>query len=84
MRTRSSEVVRILKREVLPAMEPGDTLLVIRIDGESYEKDNVETLVTLDPRPSQANQQKFAMAQKLDTLARKQQELRAIPISRAP
>ena len=51
-------------------MEPGDTLLVIRIDGESYEKDNVETLVTLDPRPSQANEQKFAMAQKLDTFAR--------------
>jgi hypothetical protein len=65
------EVVRILKREVLPAMEPGDTLLVIRIDGESYEKDNVETLVTLDPRPSKANQQKFAIAQKLDALARK-------------
>ena len=64
------EVVRILKREVLPAMEPGDTLLVIRIDGESYEKDNVETLVTLDRRPSKANQQKFAIAQKLDALAR--------------
>jgi len=65
-----NEVVRILKREVLPSMEPGDTLLVIRIDGQSYEKENVETLVTLDPRPSQANHQKFAMAQKLDQMAR--------------
>lgn len=65
-----SEVVRILKREVIPAMEPGDTLLVIRIDGESYEKDNVEALVTLDPRPSRANAQKLALAQKLDGLAR--------------
>jgi hypothetical protein len=63
------EVVRILKREVLPAMEPGDTLLVIRIDGESYEKDNLEALVTLDPRPSRANAQKLALAQKLDALA---------------
>lgn len=63
------EVVRILKREVLPAMEPGDTLLVIRIDGESYEKNNVEALVTLDPRPSRANAQKLALAQKLDALA---------------
>ncbi len=63
------EVVRILKREVLPAMEPGDTLLVIRIDGESYEKDNVAALVTLDPRPSRANAQKLALAQKLDRLA---------------
>jgi len=62
------EVVRILKREVLPSMEPGDTLLVIRIDGESYEKDNVEALVTLDPRPSRANAQKLALAQKLDSL----------------
>ena len=69
------EVVRILKREVLPAMEPGDTLLVIRIDGESYEKDNVEALITLDARPSRANAQKLALAQKLDELARR--ELRA-------
>ena len=63
------EVMRILKREVLPAMEPGDTLLVVRIDGESYEKDNLEALVTLDPRPSRANAQKLALAQKLDELA---------------
>jgi hypothetical protein len=63
------EVVRILKREVLPALEPGDTLLVIRIDGESYEKDNIEAMVTLDPRPSRANAQKLAMAQSLDRMA---------------
>lgn len=65
------EVVRILKREVLPAMEPGDTLLVIRIDGESYEKENLEALMTLDARPSRANAQKLALAKKLDTLARR-------------
>ena len=63
------EVVRILKREVLPAMEPGDTLLVIRIDGESYEKENVEALMTLDTRPSRANAQKLALARKLDLFA---------------
>ena len=63
------EVVGILKREVLPAMEPGDTLLVIRIDDESYEKGNVEALMTLDARPSRANAQKLALAQKLDALA---------------
>jgi hypothetical protein len=63
------EVVRILKREVLPAMEPGDTLLVIRIDSESYEKSNVEALMTLDARPSRANAQKLALAQQLDRLA---------------
>lgn len=65
------EVVRILKREVVPAMEPGDTLLVIRIDGESYDKENLEALVTLDARPSRANAQKLALAQKLDGLARR-------------
>jgi hypothetical protein len=65
------EVVRILKREVLPSMEPGDTLLVIRIDGESYEKENVEALMTLDARPSRANAQKLALAQKLDVLVKK-------------
>ncbi len=65
------EVVRILKREVLPAMEPGDTLLVIRIDGESYGKDNVEALITLDARPSRANAQKLALAQKLDAMAQR-------------
>ncbi len=63
--------MRILKREVLPAMEPGDTLLVIRIDGESYGKDNVEALITLDARPSRANAQKLALAQKLDAMAQR-------------
>lgn len=63
------EVGAILKREVLPAMLPGDTLLVIRIDSGSYEKDNLEALVTLDPRPSRANAQKLALARKLDSFA---------------
>jgi hypothetical protein len=63
------EAVRILKREVLPAMEPGDTLLVIRIDDASYEQDNVVALETLDPRPSRANAQKLALARALDAFA---------------
>ena len=63
------EVARILKSEVIPAMLPGDTLMVIRIDSASYEKSNVEALVTLDARPSQANAQKLALAQKLDAFA---------------
>lgn len=64
-----AEAVRILKREVLPAMEPGDTLLVIRIDDASYEKDDVVALETLDARPSRANAQKLALARKLDAFA---------------
>ena len=63
------EVAKILKREVLPGLFPGDTLLLIRIDSESYQKENLEALVTLDPRPSRANAQKLAIANKLDAFA---------------
>ena len=64
-----AEVVRIIKREILPAMMPGDTLLVIRIDSESYQQDNVEALVSFDSRPSRANAQKLAASRKLDEFA---------------
>jgi len=64
-----ADVVRLLKRDVLPALEPGDSLLVIRIDGQSYEKANVEALLTLEARPSQANAQKLALAKQLDAFA---------------
>ena len=58
-----------MKREVLPGLFPGDTLLLIRIDSESYQKENLEVLMTFDPRPSRANAQKLAVANKLDTFA---------------
>ncbi len=64
-----AEVVKIIKRDILPAMVPGDTLIAIRIDSESYQKENVEALVTLDARPSKANAQKLALAVKLDEFA---------------
>jgi hypothetical protein len=63
------EVARIVKREVLPSLVPGDTIAVIRIDSESYEKANVEAFVTLDQRPSHANAQKLALAKTLDAFA---------------
>jgi hypothetical protein len=65
------EVVKIIKRDVLPALVPGDTLAVIRIDSESYQKENLELLMTLDQRPSHANAQKLAAARKLDAFARR-------------
>jgi hypothetical protein len=64
-----AEVARIVKREVLPSLVPGDTIAIIRIDSESYEKANVETFVTLDQRPSHANAQKLALAKTLDAFA---------------
>jgi hypothetical protein len=64
------ETVNVIKREILPNMVPGDTLIVIRIDSESYDKENVEALLTLDRRPSHANAQKLALAHKLDAFAK--------------
>ena len=64
-----TEVVDLVKKGILPGMLPGDTILVIRIDSESYEKDNVEAMMTLDTRPSLANAQKLAFAKKLNAFA---------------
>ena len=63
------ETVNVVKREILPYMVPGDTMVVVRIDSESYDQENVEALLTLDHRPSHANAQKLAMARKLDEFA---------------
>src|SRR5947209_12156381 len=65
------DVVNVIKRGILPKLMPGDSLYVIRIDDESYRKDNVEGEVLLDVRPSKANAQKLAFAGKLDEFARR-------------
>jgi hypothetical protein len=62
-------VVGLIKTGILPGLVPGDTINLIRIDGESYEKDNVEAVMTLDLRPSHANAQKLAFARELDRFA---------------
>lgn len=66
-----AETVQLIKRDILPHMIPGDTLLVIRIDSESYDRRNVEALLTLDSRPSRANAQKLALSQQLDAFAQR-------------
>jgi hypothetical protein len=63
------EVVNIIRRGILPKMNPGDSLFVIRIDGESYKRDNLEGGMTLDVRPSRANAQKLDFSTKLDKFA---------------
>jgi hypothetical protein len=65
------ETVRVIKREILPNLVPGDTLFVARIDSESYDRENVETLLTLDRRPSHANAQKLEISRLLDEFARR-------------
>ena len=63
------EVARIVKREVLPSLVPGDTFAIVRIDSESYTKDDMIAFATLDQRPSRANAQKLALAKTLDEFA---------------
>jgi len=65
------EVVNVLRKGILPHLTPGDTLVVIRIDSESYKKDNVEANMTLDVRPSKANAQKLQLASTLEAFSRK-------------
>jgi hypothetical protein len=66
------EVVSVIRKGLLPRLTPGDTLVVIRIDSESYRKANVEASMTLDVRPSKANAQKLALASTLEAFSRKQ------------
>jgi hypothetical protein len=66
------EVVNVIRKGVLPRLTPGDTLVVIRIDSESYKKANVEASMTLDVRPSKANAQKLQLANTLEAFSHKQ------------
>ncbi|HVI23122.1 MAG TPA: hypothetical protein VM691_06530, partial [Myxococcales bacterium] len=71
-----ADVVNVIKRGILPKLMPGDSLYVIRIDDESYKKDNVEADLNLDVRPSRANAQKLAFARKLEDFAHRPQRAR--------
>jgi hypothetical protein len=66
------QVVELIKKGIVPSLLPGDSLTLIVIDGESYEKDNVEASLTLDLRPSHANAQKLALAKHLDAFAERE------------
>lgn len=59
------QVFATLRQGLIPRLLPGDSLIVLRIDGGSYEKANVVGVVTLDQRPSRANAQKLAFANRL-------------------
>jgi hypothetical protein len=84
--TYSSEkgsVVNIIKAGILPEMIPGDSLYFITIDSNSYTKDNLITKLTLDYRPTTANQQKFTLSKKLDKFASGNAKSRLTDISGA-
>jgi len=67
---RKADTIDLVKRQILPDMVPGDTLCVLKIDSASYDESNLVAMMTLDPRPSQANAQKLAFAQQLDRFAK--------------
>jgi hypothetical protein len=75
------EVARIVRTGVLPKVRPGDTLLLVRIDGDSYGKENVEATVTFDSQPSRANAQKLALADRLNRFATAKKRARFTDIS---
>ena len=61
-----SSVVNTVKAGIVPQMIPGDSMFFVMIDSNSYSEDNLVTKLTLDYRPTKANSQKLAVAQKLD------------------
>ena len=60
-----AEASAVLRTAVLPRMRPGDSLIVVRIDDNTYERQNVDFSVTLDKRPLRANAQKLEVAETL-------------------
>lgn len=77
------EVARILRTGLLPRVRPGDTLLILRVDDDSYGKENVEAKVTFDSQPSRANAQKLALAAMLEKFGAVRKQSRFTDISGA-
>lgn len=61
-----ASVVKTIKAGIVPQMIPGDSLFFVMIDSNSYSEENLVTKLTLDYRPTKANEQKLAVAKKLD------------------
>lgn len=60
------DVARIIKAGVISEMMPGDSLIFVIIDSNSYKEENLKSTLKLDYVPSNANQQKLDFANKLD------------------
>jgi len=76
-------VVNIVKAGILPRMIPGDSLFFVKIDSNSYSDENLVTKLTLDYRPTQANNQKMILAKKLDRFGSGKAKSRMTDISGA-
>jgi len=78
-----SSVVNIIKAGIVPEMIPGDSLFFVKIDSNSYAEENLVTKLTLDYRPTKANSQKLAVAEKLDDFGKGNAKSRLTDISGA-
>ena len=76
-------VVNIVKAGILPRMLPGDSLFFVKIDSNSYAEENLVTKLTLDYRPTQANNQKLSLSKKLDKFGKGKAKSRMTDISGA-
>jgi len=76
-------IVNIIKAGIVPKMVPGDNLVLITIDSNSYSDDNIKGKLDLDYRPSQANQQRLKFAGLLDDFANKKTSAKFTDISGA-
>ncbi|MCK4864690.1 MAG: hypothetical protein KAT06_04630 [Gammaproteobacteria bacterium] len=62
-------MVKIIKAGIVPKLLPGDHLFLIAIDSNSYDEKNLKGKLTLNYRPSQANNQRINFAGVLDKFA---------------
>ena len=76
-------MVQIIKAGIIPRLVPGDSLFLITIDSSSYDEENLKAKLTLDYRPSKANQQRIEFANVLDKFARKKTSAQFTDISGA-
>jgi hypothetical protein len=76
-------MVKIIQAGIVPTLVPGDSLILMTIDSNSFNEENIKGKLKLDYRPSQANQQKIKFAQKLKEFADKKASAKYTDISGA-
>jgi len=76
-------MVKIIKAGIVPKLVPGDSLILISIDSNSFNEENIKGKLKLDYRPSQANQQKLKFAQTLSDFADNESSAKYTDISGA-
>ncbi len=76
-------MVKIIQAGIVPKLVPGDSLILMTIDSNSFNEENIKGKLKLDYRPSQANQQKLKFAKVLDKFAKKKVSARYTDISGA-